>query len=652
MCGVAGCWEQRVVSQTHLRSSIVKMTESLFHRGPDGFGALEWPDHGLALGHRRLAIQDLSSAGKQPMASHSNRYVITYNGEVYNAPALRKALENERKVVEWHGHSDTEIILACIEAWGLQKAVQRFVGMFAFALWDEEEHRLHLVRDRLGIKPLYYGWQQGTFLFGSELKALRAHPAFRGEINRDALTLFFRHNVIPSPYSIYHGIHKLTPGSILTLTEPSADPTIKTYWDAWTVAAVSQQNLFPGSYEEAVLELEGLLSDAVKIRLLSDVPLGAFLSGGVDSSTIVALMQAQSSKPIKSFSIAFTEEEYNEAPHAAAVAEHLNTDHIELIASPRQALDVITQLPTIYDEPFSDSSQIPTFLVSQLTRQHVTVALSGDGGDELFCGYNRYLWAAPIWETLGKSPKSFCSISRHILRSMSVENWNRCYKIVEPMIPERWRMQSPGRNAHRLAYILSCSNERDLYLSLVSHWDQSDQLVLQGNEPPTRLTQSNQPKCASFIEWMMAQDLVTYLPDDILTKVDRASMAIALEARVPLLDHRLVEFAWSLPLEWKLNQHTGKRILRDVLYRHVPKKLIDRPKMGFAVPVERWLRHELRDWAEDLLDDTKLRRQGFLNPAPIRKKWNEHLSGKTNWQYHLWDVLMWQAWLQKEQEEN
>ena len=649
MCGLTGFWSSKVTTSAELRSCIAPMTESLRHRGPDGSGTWWLLEQGLAFGHQRLAIQDLSGAGKQPMVSHSGRYVITYNGEIYNAPSLRKELENSGNVLSWFGHSDTEVMLACFEAWGLQQSIQRFIGMFAFALWDQQESKVHLVRDRLGIKPFYFGWQQGIFLFGSELKALRVHPSFLGEINHDALALFFRHNVVPAPYTIYQDIYKLLPGTIVTLDNPLAEPKYNTYWDAWKVAGGHQQNIFPGRYQEAVIELERLLMDSIQLRMLSDVSLGAFLSGGVDSSTIVALMQAQSTKPVRTFSIGFSGEEYNEAPQAAAIAEHLKTSHTEITATPEQALNIITQLPAIYDEPFSDSSQIPTLLVSQLTRKHVTVALSGDGGDELFCGYNRYLWAAPIWKKFGKLSKSFRRLSSSALKSLSVENWNQLYELGEPIIPKRWRMQSPGRNAHRLAHVLQCSNEKELYHNLVSHWNPSDQLVLQGKEPLTRLTQTNQPNCESFTEWMMAQDLVTYLPDDILTKVDRASMAVALEVRVPLLDHRVVEFAWSLPLEWKLGQQTGKQILRDILYHHVPKKLIERPKMGFAIPLEHWLRNDLKDWAEDLLDETKLEQQGFLNPKPIRKKWDEHLSGKADWQYHLWDVLMWQAWLQRDQ---
>ncbi len=648
MCGFTGFLQVSEWSLEHRQQVVQKMTNCLAHRGPDGHGFWVDEHREFALGHRRLSIQDLSQAGHQPMLSSSGRYVIAYNGEVYNTSILRHELEQGGQSIAWQGHSDTEVILACIESWGLEKAVSRFIGMFAFALWDREEKQLQLVRDRLGIKPLYYGLQRGAFLFGSELKSLRVHPFFQGEINRDALTLYFRHNVIPAPYSIYQNVYKLTPGTILTLSQPSDPPKFTTYWNAWGTLENAQLTPFSGSYADAVEELNTLLLNAVQIRLLSDVPLGAFLSGGIDSSTVVALMQQQSSQPIQTFSIGFAEGEYNEAPFAAAVAKHLGTHHTELSVTPKQALDVIPKLPAIYDEPFADSSQIPTLLVSQLTKQYVTVALSGDGGDELFCGYNRYLWAAPLWNQLGRLPKTLRSGMSSCLQRLPVERWNQLYNLVESVVPKRWRMQAPGRNAHRLAEILGLPHERALYQGMVSHWNAPTQLVLNGEEPVTRLTQHAQPGCSSFTEWMMAQDLVTYLPDDILTKVDRASMDVSIEARVPLLDHRVVEFAWSLPLEWKLKNQIGKRILRDVLYRHVPQSLVERPKMGFGVPIDRWLRHDLRDWAENLLDSDKLHRQGFLNPVLIRQKWNEHLSGTTNWQYHLWDVLMWQAWWEQQ----
>jgi len=646
MCGFTGIWQAPNSATETLRNQVEAMSARLQHRGPDDSG--HWIDarEGLALGHRRLAIQDLSPAGRQPMCLGSGRYVLVYNGEIYNAPALRIELEEGGNAPIWKGHSDTEVLLATVEAWGLETAVSRFNGMFAFAIWDRQERTLHLVRDRLGIKPLYFGFSRGTFLFGSELKALQAHQDFDAKIDRDALALFFRHNDIPAPHTIFHGIRKLHPGTILTLSGSDAEPQFNTYWDAWQVAETGSISRFAGSYTEAVEELESLLHDAVGIRLLSDVPLGAFLSGGIDSSTVVALMQTQCERPVRSFSIGFSEIGYNEAQHAKAVAKHLGTDHSELYVTPQQAQAVIPKLPTIYDEPFADSSQIPTFLVSQLARGNVTVSLSGDGGDELFSGYNRYIWGARTWCNIARIPTALRSLAGSMLTLLSEKQWNTIYSYGERMVPARFQMQSPGRNMHRLATLLNVTNERELYRGLVTHWEQPDKLVLGSREPLSRLTQSRQPNLPSFTEWMMAQDQVTYLPEDILTKVDRASMAVSLEARVPLLDHRVVEFAWSLPLEWKLQGVTGKRILRDVLYRHVPQGLIERPKMGFGVPIDSWLRGPLRDWAETLLNASRIKQEGYLNPKLIRKKWQEHLSGQSNCQYLIWDVLMFQSWLE------
>jgi asparagine synthase (glutamine-hydrolysing) len=648
MCGIVGFWRQPEWSDAHLKHTIQQMNESFVHRGPDGHG--RWCDAavGLALGHRRLAIQDLSPKGQQPMVSASGRYVIVFNGEVYNSPALRGLLEQSESCLAWRGHSDTETMLACIEKWGLEKAVNHFIGMFAFALWDKKKRTLRLIRDRLGIKPLYYGFQRGVFLFGSELKALRAHPAFQNEIDRHALSLFFRHNVIPAPYSIYQGIKKLPPGMILTLSRVDEEPLISSYWDAWEVVERGQTKPFLGSYEDAVDELESLLRDSVSLRLLSDVPVGVFLSGGIDSSTVAALMQSQCSQPVRSFSIGFSETIYNEAPYAAAIAEHLETDHTELTVTPQQALDLVPHLSSIYDEPFADASQVPTSLLSQLTRQYVNVALSGDGGDELFAGYNRHVWGEKLWQRISGVPRGLRQLIGWGMTRLPEGHWNLLSDLVQPCLPSKWKVKGVGRHVHNLALQLQAGTPQQFYRSIASHWSEPEALAFQSTEPPTSLTQQRQPQCASFTEWMMAQDLVTYLPDDILTKVDRASMAFSLEARVPMLDHRVVEFAWQLPLAWKLQGLTSKRILRDVLGRYVPRELFERPKMGFGVPIEHWLRHELRDWAEDLLDETKLRQQGFLNSAPIRQKWQEHLSGKLNWQDHLWDVLMWQAWLQNQ----
>ncbi|MBZ0068807.1 MAG: asparagine synthase (glutamine-hydrolyzing), partial [Thiobacillus sp.] len=511
-----------------------------------------------------------------------------------------------------------------------------------------ETRTLSLARDRLGEKPLYYGWQDGIFLFGSELKALKAHPSFRAEIDRDALTLFLRHNTIPAPYSIYQDIHKLPPGTFLQLHIGQKDVRPVAYWSARSMAEAGQRNLFRGSDAEAVAELERLLGQAVGGQMVADVPLGAFLSGGIDSTTVVALMQAQSSCPVKTFTIGFNEAGYNEAEHAHAVARHLGTEHTKLYVTPRDAMDVIPGLSTIYDEPFADSSQIPTFLVSRLARSHVKVSLSGDGGDELFGGYNRYFWARNIWRKLGWMPRPLRMALAGVLTSLPPAAWNTAFQQLEQWLPAKLRYANPGDKLHKMAEILAVRSPEEIYLRLVSHWENPAQLVLGSHEPSTLLTDvACQADLPDFEHRMMYLDTVTYLPDDILTKVDRAAMSVNLETRVPLLDHRLVEFAWSLPLNMKIRHGQGKWLLRQVLYRHVPQALMDRPKMGFGVPIGHWLRGSLKDWAAALIEPGRLTREGFFDPAPIQRKWTEHQSGNRNWSYYLWDVLMFQAWIEK-----
>ncbi len=648
MCGIVGIRDE---SGVDARAAVEAMTATLVHRGPDDSGV--WVDAaaGVALGHRRLSILDLSSAGHQPMSSHCGRYVIVFNGEIYNHVDIRKELEASDPAVRWRGHSDTEVMLAAFEHWGVEAALARFNGMFAFALWDRREHVLHLARDRFGEKPLYYGWMGDTFLFGSELKALKAHPAWRGEIDRGAVALYMRYSYIPAPYSIYRGIRKLLPAHVLSIPLANGKretPQSRAYWSAKAVAEAGVRQPFTGNEAEAVESLDVLLRDAVALRTEADVPLGAFLSGGIDSSTVVALMQAQSVRPVRTFSIGFFEAGYNEAEHAKAVAKHLGTEHTELYVTAAEAMAVIPQLPEIYDEPFADSSQIPTFLVSQMTRQHVTVALSGDGGDELFGGYNRYLWGRDIWRKLGWMPKSARVAMAHGLAALSPQGWDRIFAIMEPVLPRRLRARLPGDKLHKLAGILACSSPEEMYRGLVSHWDPVS-VVLGASEPPTALTDHAQ--CADvpdFTQRMMFLDLVSYLPDDILAKVDRASMAVSLEARVPLLDHRVAEFAWTLPLVMKIRDGQGKWLLRQVLYKYVPKELIERPKMGFGMPIDAWLRGPLREWAENLLDESRLKKEGFFNPGAVHEKWNEHLNGGRNWAYHLWNVLMFQTWLESQ----
>lgn len=626
------------------------MTDSIAHRGPDSDGHWLDVDASIALGHRRLSIVELSAAGTQPMASSSGRYVIAFNGEIYNHFDLRTELTDAGMAPSWRGHSDTETLLAGFDAWGIRATVERTVGMFAFAVWCKQTRTLTLVRDRLGEKPLYYGWQgrgrSAVFLFGSELKALHAHPAFDASISRDALCLFMRHNNVGGSHSIYEGVHKLLPGSLLTISQAKPEPVISTYWSVADVAQSGATRRFTGGADQAVDALEVLLKNSVKQQMMADVPLGAFLSGGVDSSTVVALMQAQSKRPIKTFSIGFDEAAYNEAEHAKSVALHLGTDHTEMYVSARQALDIIPSLSKLYDEPFADSSQIPTFLVSQLAREHVTVSLSGDAGDELFCGYNRYPLAAKMWQRLSAMPVPIRRALAWGLTRLSPQQLNQ----LATYTPLARRWNNVGDKLHKGAAIMSAETADKLYLDMISYWNNPQDVVLGGKEPRSPLN-GLPPALAglSNVERMMALDLITYLPDDILTKIDRAAMGVSLETRVPFLDHRVVEFSSRLPMEYKLRKENDtivtKWALRQVLYRHVPKALIERPKMGFGVPIGNWLRGPLRAWAEELLDESRLKREGYLNPAPIRKKWAEHLSGQRNWQNQLWCVLMFQAWL-------
>lgn len=623
----------------------MSMGQAILHRGPDDGGQWWDSDAGIGLSHRRLSIVDLSPAGHQPMVSACGRFVIAFNGEIYNHLKLRKELDaffQGKNSLAWRGHSDTETLLAAIATWGLEAALKKCVGMFAFALWDRENRCLILARDRLGEKPLYYGWQGDSFLFGSELKALKVHPAFHAEVNRDALALLMRYNYIPTPYCIWQGINKLQPGCFLTLARGQRAPVITQYWSGKSIIEAGIALPFKGSADEAVNELELLLLDAVGQQMIADVPLGAFLSGGVDSSAIVALMQAQSSRPVRTFTVGFNEAQYNEAEHAKVVARHLHTDHTELYVTADDAMNVIPKLPMLYDEPFSDSSQIPTFLVSQMARQHVTVSLSGDGGDELFCGYNRYLLGNRLWGKLSRLPVSLRHVMASGLTSLSPSRWNRLTSPINRYLGS----VNIGDKIHKGAEVLSSRSIDELYLQLISHWSEPASLVLGANEPFTLLTDATQqPVTFCDIDRMMAMDMLTYLPDDILVKVDRAAMGVSLETRVPFLDHRVVEFAWQLPMQYKLREGVGKWALRQVLYKHVPQALIDRPKMGFGVPIDVWLRGPLQGWAESLLNESRLQQEGYFNPLLVKEKWLEHLSGKRNWQYYLWDVLMFQSWL-------
>jgi asparagine synthase (glutamine-hydrolysing) len=632
MCGFAGFFEFAPTRALDATIRLIdEMTDRLTHRGPDDHGHWVNESGTVALGHRRLSILDTSQHGHQPMTSPCGRFVLAYNGEVYNHLELRRELQAGGAT--FRGLSDTETIVAAFAKWGIAETVKRCIGMFAMAVWDHSEQSLTLIRDRLGIKPLYYGVSNGCLLFGSELKALRVHPAFDAELNRGAIARFLQHSYVPTPHTIYSNFRKLPAGCSLTIPtsrkiNSNAElPAVDVWWDARSVARAALSAPFSDSREAAVQRLDEVLTDAVRQRMLSDVPLGAFLSGGIDSSLICAMMQKQSDRPIRTFTIGFDEAAYNEADHAKRIAEHLGTDHTEYYVTSNEARDVIPRLPEMYDEPFSDSSQIPTFLVSQLARQHVTVALSGDGGDELFGGYNRYFHLRDRWQQVTRIP---------------------CRKLVSKLLAVSGGFSS-GRWKDRFLYrakLLGMSSAGSLYQNANLHW-QPDSDVVPNCEPvdSTYWNQDAWLQTGNEIEEWMWLDSVTYLPDDILTKVDRASMAVSLEVRVPVIDHRVFELAWSLPFDWKISGDNGKTILQDVLSRYVPRAMFERPKMGFGVPIDEWLRGPLRDWSESLLDERRLRDQGLLNPKPIRRKWAEHLSGMTDWHYHLWDVLMLQAWL-------
>jgi asparagine synthase (glutamine-hydrolysing) len=636
MCGIVGFFDGDAASEgSALAARAQRMAETLTHRGPDDQGVWTDPRVGLALGHRRLSIVDLSPEGHQPMVSADERWVITYNGEIYNYLELRDELAARR--YPFRGHSDTEVMLAAFQEWGVERAVERFNGMFAFAAWNRSERLLYLVRDRLGEKPLYYGWQGQTFLFGSELKALRAHPAFRAAISPNVLALYLRHNYVPAPHSIYQGIYKLPPASVLVLHPGSrGDEAPRAYWKMAEVLAASEHQVLDVSDEEAIERLDAELRDAVRLRMHADVPVGAFLSGGVDSSTVVALMQQQSSRPVETFTIGSTVEAKDEAVPAAAVARHLGTSHSELYVTPEEARDVIPLLPRLYDEPFADSSEIPTFLVSRLARTKVTVSLSGDGGDEIFAGYERYANVESTWKLVERLPSAGRRWAGDVLRGILERVGGG---------PGVARNRVIGRVA-RIAELLSLKSSADCYTSAVSGWKHPTAVVLGSEEPRGSLGLAQEIDTErSFLERMQAWDMLSYLPDDILVKLDRASMGVSLESRIPLLDHRLIELAWRLPERFKVRGRTTKWILRQVLYRYVPPALIERPKRGFGIPVSAWIRGPLREWAEDLLSEGSLKRQGFFNARWIVEAFRQHTVGSHELDTELWTILMFQAWL-------
>jgi asparagine synthase (glutamine-hydrolysing) len=644
MCGLVGFISSGLVSHPdELRIRALKMVDAISHRGPDYSDAWADSSFGVALAHRRLSILDLSPAGNQPMVSACSRFVIVYNGEIYNVSDLRRSLECSGLAPTWRGHSDTEVILACIAAWGLEATLSRARGMFALAVWDTASSTMTLARDRIGQKPLYYGHVGADFLFGSELKALRAFPSTGFHIAPDALALMLRFGYIPSPHSIYQGIFKLPPGTLLRVNAHGHFSEPERWWSFTTTVQQGVENRRSLSDSEALDKLEGLLTSAVAEQMVADVPLGALLSGGIDSSTIVALMRARSTHTVRTFTIGFNEGHFDEADHAKEVARHLGTDHTELHVNSKDALDLIPRLPDLYDEPFADSSQIATSLVCALTRQHVTVCLSGDAGDELFAGYNRYLWTSTLWHRLGFMPRWLRLAISGGLCVVPSNAWNGLYSALGSLLPPRFNVSNPGDKLHKLAHILDVSSPEALYQQLVSQW--RGDLPLLCISEPSSLSPSllNWPSSLNFTERMMAVDTLTYLPDDILAKVDRASMASSLEMRVPFLDERVIDFAWSLPFHQKVRHGEGKWLLRQLLYRHVPRQLVDRPKQGFAVPIDHWLRGPLREWAEDLLSISSLSSDEFLDSIPIRAMWQKHLSG-INVQHALWNVLMYLAW--------
>lgn len=661
MCGLVGFITRgERANRNSCSAMIAEMTRTLQHRGPDSSGTWVDPAHPVALGHRRLSIIDLTSEGHQPMLSEDGRRVIVYNGEIYNYLEIKKELQAalshpggiDSAPLHFRGHSDTEVLLAAITVWGLEETLKHLNGMFAFALWDREDRSLSLVRDRFGKKPLYLGWVNGSFVFGSELKAFKAFPGFANEVDRGALAQYLRHNCIPSPHSIYRKIYKLPPGCKVTLgfdqvleadSYEEIAPLVQSYWSAEKVFDEGLHKQAADDPEAVEEQLDTLLRDAVRCRMISDVPLGAFLSGGIDSSLVVALMQAQSAIPVKTYTIGFQEASHNEAEDARRVAEHLGTDHHELYLAPKDVLDVVPLLPVLYDEPFADSSQIPTYLISKFARQEVTVALSGDGGDEIFGGYNRYSWAPEIWGKMRRWPKTIRRLAASLLSGVPPSIWPHVLKVLA------MHHRTPADKIMKIAAFLREESPGEIYRSLVSHWQEPALVVMGGVEPPTALMDGDRIiDRLGFATAMMYLDQITYLPDDILVKVDRASMGVSLEVRAPLLDYRLAEFTAALPLDQKIREKKGKHLLRKILCRYVPRECIERPKMGFEMPIGDWLRADLREWAEELLSETRLRNDGYFNPLPVRKKWAQHITGKRNWQFHLWDILMFQAWLERQ----
>jgi len=656
MCGITGIFGN--LRKEEFDSSIHEMSATLNHRGPDDAGTWINEENGVAFGHQRLSIIDLSSAGHQPMVSQCGRFTTVFNGEIYNHLQLRDKLNTSANKQSWKGHSDTETLVTAFSQWGIEKTLQQLVGMFAIAVWDFKEKRLFLIRDRFGEKPLYYGWSNGVFLFGSELKALQKYKRFSNQIDRGALSLYMKYMYVPTPYSIFRDIYKLEPGCILQIDKGTKPPTlplfapfrdqginIAQWYSISNMAQAGQKNLITDQ-NDAVDLIEKTLLESVRSQLISDVPLGAFLSGGIDSSVITALMQKVCKDPVKTFTIGFEESSFNEAIYAKEVSRHLGTEHHELYVTSSDAFKVIPHLPTLYDEPFADSSQIPTYLVSKLARESVTVSLSGDAGDELFGGYNRYLWGSRVWNKVRWMPLIVRQTLGVAINKISVNTWDS----IGNSLPNSSRVSLMGDKAHRMAHRLkNVKSLDDVYHSLVTEGYKEDGLVV--NDKAALITKLDNNDIVSGIvdseHRMMLLDSLTYLPDDILTKVDRAAMGVSLETRIPFLDYRVAELAWRLPLDTKINNGETKWPIRQVLYKYVPKVLIERTKAGFAIPVGQWIRGPLREWAADLLNEERIRREGYFNPELVQQLWQQHLSGKYDWTPRLWAILMFQAWLDK-----
>ena len=648
MCGITGFISPHL-SKDSFQKNIEFMTNKLEHRGPDDEGIWFDSNSGIALGHSRLSIIDLSIAGHQPMISECRRYYIVFNGEIYNHNSLRKELPES---IKWQGHSDTETLLNAISKWGLKRTLRKIVGMFAFALWDRSKKKLTLVRDRLGEKPLYFGFKGKTMLFGSELKSIEAFPGTPLDVSRDSLEIYLRYGFVPAPYSIYKGIYKLSPGNFIEFSIDNVKartiPESSKYWSFASIVKKQQSKQFSGSEIDATNQLENLLKKSISGQLLGDVPLGAFLSSGIDSSTIVSLMQHQSSNPINTFTIGFKEFGYDESKSAKKISSYLGTKHCELFLTPNDALNIIPSLPRIYDEPFSDVSQIPTFLISQFASNNVKVCLSGDGGDELFCGYSRHIVAPRIWAILKNIPLKLRKIIANFIQKIPPSTWDNFYYTCEIFLPRYLRINFPGAKINKISDLIRYDTLYEIYLSLISSWSSPQEIIL--NKNPNKEFEDSKFsnfKLKDMHHQIMFMDTLNYLPNDILVKIDRAAMASSLETRLPFLDHRVIEFAWRIPLHMKLKNNRSKWLLRQVLQNYLPENLIEGPKKGFSVPIAEWLRGPLKNWVNDLLDEKLISSQNYFSAKPIKIKWEEHLSGKQDWSKQLWTILMFQSWLQE-----